>query len=1068
MRPQTSSPAVLRRYALAVAFVTLPLAASAQGAGQVRGVVRDSASGGPVAGAVVVAYGDGRGAVARTLTDEAGRYRLVPTAAPQSLRVMRIGFRPREVMVPTGGPDRVLDVVLTTIPTLLERVQVVAGASGCPRAPDAARAGGLLDQARAALLATVVAREAAPATVTRTMFERRMDANGERIESQRVRLETAERATVSFNAVQPASDLAARGFSAVEEGRRAFYGPDADVLLDDGFARAYCFSLAVRDSARPGLAGIAFAPASTREGRVDIRGTLWVDTIARRLSHVEFRYLGVDRLSEGFGAGGRVAFREVVPGIVMIDRWSLRLVGGLAPDALASAEPAIARAYEISEVGGELAEARWPDGRLWRSSLGTLRLTATTSTGDVAAGIAVELAGTSYAATTDSAGRAEFRRLVPGPYTLAVTEARLATIGLTVPTQLVFTAVRDSVHAATVVLPTSEEFVRSLCPRGGRETDNSALLIGRVGDADGAPALNARWSIARGGQSGWTTVSEGRSTAGGLFALCRGLQRGETVQVKAWRDREAPAVSVRVLADALTVIPVRLPAAGAARARGGTTALLRGAVRDSSTGATVPGAFVELVGTARSAISDSAGTFSLGAVAPGDYTAEVRTALLDSLGAVGRLTFTLTGAGAPVNLFVPAPREIVVAMCGPALTAGAGVVIGEVRAPSDGVSPAGVRVVAEWSDELPAPGSAPPRLQWLRTRADANGRFRLCGVPARTALTLRAQPDSGSTLAARPRAVRVDSGRVFAHAEVMLEAGLVVGAAFTGVVVADTGEGTLAGAEPGVAGAEVSLPGISRVAVTNADGTFRINDLPPGVHQVTIRRAGFIPITADVGFVQNHTVEQRIVLGREAAALLAVTVVNAPTVNPEFDQNRRLGLGKFLTRVEFDKLAGRKLGDVIAMVPSLGVTAQQGTGGHAWIVGRRIATKLSPHIGELPAGAAGATDPSVNARSACGLWPVGGLSPACSFTKDDLRDLGIYCPTAGEELQGIGCACYAQVWVDGRLMNRERPTEPFDLNSIAPEQLEALEWYASPSQTPARYSSLNSPCGVMVLWTRRH
>jgi hypothetical protein len=1059
---------MLRRYSLAAALLTLPPAAAAQGGGQVRGVVRDSASGVPVAGAVVVAYGDGREAVARTLTDEAGRYRLVPTAEPQSLRAMRIGFRPREVIVPSGGSDRVLDVVLTTIPTLLERVQVVAGGSGCPRAPEAARAGGLLDQARAALLATVVAREAAPATITRALFERRMDANGERIESQRVRLETAERATVSFNAVQPGSDLATRGFSAVEEERRAFYGPDADVLLDDGFARAYCFSLAVRDSARPDLAGIAFAPATTREGRVDIRGVLWVDTIARRLSHVEFRYLGVDRLSEGFGAGGRVEFREVVPGIVMIDRWSLRLVGGLAPDALASAVPAPARTYEISEVGGELVEARWPDGRLWRSSLGTLRLTAATRAGDVAAGIAVELAGSSYAATTDSAGRAEFRRLVPGPYTLAVREARLATIGLTVPTQLSFTAVRDSVHVATVVLPTAGEFIRTLCPRGGEETDDSALLIGRVGDADGAPSLNARWSIARGGQSGWTIVSEGRSTAGGLFALCRGLRRGETVQVKAWRGREAPAVAVRMLADAMTVIPVRLPAPLAVNARSGTTVLLRGVVRDSSAGTTVPGAFIELVGAARSAISDSAGTFSLGAVAPGDYTAEIRTALLDSLGAVGRRTFTVTGAGAPVDLYVPAPRDIAVAMCGPTATAGAGVVTGVVRPPSDRASPATVRVVAEWSVEQSAPGSAPSRLQWIRTRADANGRFRLCGVPAGTALTLRAQLDSGSTLAARPLAVRVDSGRVFAHAEVTLEAGLVVGAAFAGVVVADTGEGTLAGSEPGVAGVEVSLPGIGRVAVTNADGTFRINDLPPGVHQVTIRRAGFIPITADVGFVQNHTVEQRIVLGRAAAALLAVTVVDAPTVNPEFDQHRRLGLGEFLTRAEFDKHAGRKLGDVMAMVPSLGVVTQQGTGGHAWIVGKRIAAKLSPRIGELPANAAGATDQSVNARKACGLWPVGGVSPACSFTKDDLRNLGIYCPTAGEELQGIACACYAQVWMDGRLMNGKRPTEPFDLNSIATEQLEALEWYASPSQTPARYSSLNSPCGVMVLWTRRH
>jgi hypothetical protein len=92
----------------------------------------------------------------------------------------------------------------------------------------------------------------------------------------------------------------------------------------------------------------------------------------------------------------------------------------------------------------------------------------------------------------------------------------------------------------------------------------------------------------------------------------------------------------------------------------------------------------------------------------------------------------------------------------------------------------------------------------------------------------------------------------------------------------------------------------------------------------------------------------------------------------------------------------------------------------------------------------------------------------CGFDMPSLRDQGFYCPeSSAEQMAGITCACYAQVWVDGRLMNRQRPTEPFDVNDFQPERLEAVEWYASPSQTPAQYSSLNSPCGVMVLWTKR-
>jgi hypothetical protein len=87
---------------------------------------------------------------------------------------------------------------------------------------------------------------------------------------------------------------------------------------------------------------------------------------------------------------------------------------------------------------------------------------------------------------------------------------------------------------------------------------------------------------------------------------------------------------------------------------------------------------------------------------------------------------------------------------------------------------------------------------------------------------------------------------------------------------------------------------------------------------------------------------------------------------------------------------------------------------------------------------------------------------------DDLRQQGIYCPQGtAEEVEGIECGCYALVYVDGHLMNTQRPTEPYDINSIAPERIEGVEWYASGAQTPAQYATLNSTCGVMAIWTRR-
>ena len=42
-----------------------------------------------------------------------------------------------------------------------------------------------------------------------------------------------------------------------------------------------------------------------------------------------------------------------------------------------------------------------------------------------------------------------------------------------------------------------------------------------------------------------------------------------------------------------------------------------------------------------------------------------------------------------------------------------------------------------------------------------------------------------------------------------------------------------------------------------------------------------------------------------------------------------------------------------------------------------------------------------------------------------------------------------------------------NLQRIAVEDIEAIEFFAGPAQTPAEYSDLGSNCGVLVLHTRR-
>ncbi len=49
-----------------------------------------------------------------------------------------------------------------------------------------------------------------------------------------------------------------------------------------------------------------------------------------------------------------------------------------------------------------------------------------------------------------------------------------------------------------------------------------------------------------------------------------------------------------------------------------------------------------------------------------------------------------------------------------------------------------------------------------------------------------------------------------------------------------------------------------------------------------------------------------------------------------------------------------------------------------------------------------------------------------------------------------------------------RDGEPlYTLNELLVMQIEAIEFYAGPSETPAKYNNLNANCGVLVVHTRR-
>jgi hypothetical protein len=544
--------------------------------GQVlRGIVRDSTSQLAIAGAVVTTY-DSAGRVGRrSLTDERGAYFVTAPAAARRVRVVRLGFRPVDLDVPSQRDSVLqLDVVMMRIPYALQPVRVMSGAN-CPRRSDRATALALLEEARAGLLATVVARTEKPARMKRLLIDRRLDATSNAVVRHRVEVQTVPSTVAAFGAALPAARFASEGFATDSGGGAMFHAPDADVLLDDAFAAAYCFHVVGRDRTRPNQVGLGFRAASRRQGRIDVDGTLWVDTVARALVDIEYRYVGLHPTVTFLQPGGRVSFQALPNGVVLIDRWVLRLVGVEPDTARRPLDPVgrfrelgrpVDERYVVGEVGGELARVTFDDGYTWAASLGTLSLTVTSDRGTPTPGVIVNLDDTNYEATTDSAGRLEIPDLVPGAYAALITDARLDAIDVSRATPLSFTAERSRTASLTLRATSAEDFVADRCLENRQPGFNgerpplpgSGFVIGRVFSPTREPVGGVRWAMRIHVDERPSDPLAGPDTGSdGVFVYC-GLPVGADITFSFSKQGMVSGSIGRRIKDPLTVVSVQM------------------------------------------------------------------------------------------------------------------------------------------------------------------------------------------------------------------------------------------------------------------------------------------------------------------------------------------------------------------------------------------------------------------------------------------------------------------------------------------------------------------------------
>lgn len=142
---------------------------------------------------------------------------------------------------------------------------------------------------------------------------------------------------------------------------------------------------------------------------------------------------------------------------------------------------------------------------------------------------------------------------------------------------------------------------------------------------------------------------------------------------------------------------------------------------------------------------------------------------------------------------------------------------------------------------------------------------------------------------------------------------------------------------------------------------------------------------------------------RPAQPLPAVSVSAEKPVIAEFEERRVAGFGHFITRKHLEQRENSRTADVLMRIPGLKMV--RGGSGRSYVATTRVS----------------------NGRR----------------------------------------SCYSNVYLDGAIVYTSGRGEPFDVNQIGPNQIEAIEYYSSAAQIPARFNRTDAACGVLVIWTRR-
>lgn len=504
---------------------------------RIAGTVWDSIGLEPIPGAVVTVI-DSAGQVSRQLlTDAHGRFTIVGSQPWARVRVIRIGFKP--VVVARSPAVRAeMNIRMAPITIALETVRTTAGAICGPKDAGGNPAAALWEQARAALLASMVARRAIPATATVVTYHQVFDSAGTRLMSQRIRHESGLQQR-PFGAVASAAELARSGYVVDLDGAREYRAPDADVLLDPQFARTHCFGVTLDARDHRDEAGLTFQPASNASnGIVDVAGIIWIDAGHPELRTMSFHYTNIEPSADRAGAGGELRFTTMANGVVALTRWSLTAPVVVEQRVHWQGTPLGRRdrVTQVDRIGGVLARASWPDGVTWHGAVGAVvgRVVRRPHE-EPAAGVRAWLETTDDTATTDTTGTFRLRAVLPGRYTLHVWDPVLAPFDIDRGIDRDFTVHEGENAVGSLALTAYSDIERSVCGDVD-QTPNSEVLFVQLSTPTGPPEWPAQVAVT------WPQVGTSAEAhqrlepkSYGRFHVCGAPQR-RVVSIRVQRD----------------------------------------------------------------------------------------------------------------------------------------------------------------------------------------------------------------------------------------------------------------------------------------------------------------------------------------------------------------------------------------------------------------------------------------------------------------------------------------------------------------------------------------------------